>query len=163
MSMLSEFKEFAAKGNVVDLAVGVIIGAAFGKITSSLVDDVLMPVIGRITSVGGGTALDFKDKFISLDGRSFESLAAAKAAGAPVLAFGNFINQIIYFLIVAFAMFLLVKGINAMRRAQSDAPEAAPEPSNEEKILMEIRDAIKGQATGTPTPQIGTRPGLSEA
>jgi large conductance mechanosensitive channel protein len=164
MSFLSEFKEFAARGNVVDLAVGVIVGAAFGKITTSLVDDLFMPIIGRITSgFGGGKALDFKDQFLVLDGRSFDSLAAARAAGAPVIAFGNFINQVIYFLLVAFAMFLLVKGINSLRRQQADAPAAAPEPSNEEKLLMEIRDVLKGQAPGAPIESPGTRPGITEA
>ena len=163
MSFLSEFKEFAAKGNVVDLAVGVIIGAAFGKITTSVVDDMLMPIVGRVTSgIGGGKPLDFKDLFVTLNGAPYESLAAARAAGAPVIAYGNFINQVIYFRLVAFAMFLLVKGINALRRGQADEPAAAPEPSLQEKLLMEIRDTLKAQPAGTPSPQVGTRPGAEE-
>jgi large conductance mechanosensitive channel len=105
--MLSEFKKFIMRGNVVDLAVGVIIGAAFGGIVTSLVNDVLMPPIGRL--LGG---VDFKDFFISLSGQSFPTLAAAKAAGAPTLNYGVFLNTVINFLIVAFAIFLLIQQVN---------------------------------------------------
>src|SRR6267143_824191 len=105
--MLSEFKKFIMRGNVVDLAVGVIIGAAFGGIVTSLVNDVLMPPIGRL--LGG---VDFKDFFISLSGQSFPTLAAAKAAGAPTLNYGLFLNTLINFLIVAFSVFLVVQQVN---------------------------------------------------
>jgi large conductance mechanosensitive channel len=118
--MLSEFKTFTTRGKVVDLAVGVIIGAAFGTIVTSLVNDVLMPPIGRL--LGGA---DFKDLFISLSGQSFPTLAAAKAAGAPTLNYGVFLNAIINFLIVAFAVFLLVQQVNRL------FPKPAPAPTKE--------------------------------
>ena len=105
--MLKEFKEFAMRGSVLDLAVGVIIGAAFGKVVSSLVDDVIMPPIGRLLG-----HVDFSNLFINLSDKHFESLAAAKAAGAPTLNYGSFLNTIINFLIVAFAVFLLVRSVN---------------------------------------------------
>lgn len=105
--MLKEFKEFAMRGSVLDLAVGVIIGAAFGKVVSSLVDDVIMPPIGRLLG-----HVDFSNLFINLSDKSYESLAAAKTAGAPTLNYGNFLNTIISFLIVAFAVFLLVRSVN---------------------------------------------------
>ena len=117
--MLSEFKTFVMRGNVVDLAVGVIIGAAFGTIVTSFVNDVLMPPIGRL--LGG---VDFKDLFISLSGQSFPTLAAAKAAGAPTLNYGVFLNAVINFLIVAFAVFLLVQQVN--RLFPKPAAPAAP-------------------------------------
>lgn len=105
--MLKEFKEFAMRGNVLDLAVGVIIGAAFGKIVSSLVDDVIMPPVGRLLG-----RVNFSDLFINLGDKPAESLAAAKAAGIPTLNYGNFINTIINFIIVAFCVFLLVRSVN---------------------------------------------------
>ncbi len=105
--MLKEFKEFAMRGSVLDLAVGVIIGAAFGKVVSSLVDDVIMPPIGRLLG-----HVDFSNLFINLSDKTYESLAAAKAAGAPTLNYGNFLNTIIGFIIVAFAVFLLVRSVN---------------------------------------------------
>ena len=105
--MLKEFKEFAMRGNVLDLAVGVILGAAFGKIVASLVDDMLMPPLGRVLG-----RVDFSNLFINLSDKSFETLAAAKAAGAPTLNYGNFINTIINFVIVAFSIFLLVRSVN---------------------------------------------------
>jgi large conductance mechanosensitive channel len=107
MNVLKEFKEFAMRGSVLDLAVGVIIGAAFGKIVASLVDDVLMPPLGRILG-----HVDFSNLFINLSDKSFDTLAAAKAAGAPTLNYGNFINTIINFLIVAFSIFLVVRSVN---------------------------------------------------
>ena len=116
--MFKEFKEFAMRGNVVDLAVGIIIGGAFGKIVSSFVNDILMPPIGRLLG-----NLDFSNIFISLSGKSYDSLAAAKAAGAPTLNIGLFINAIIDFVIVAFALFLVIR---AMNRLQRPAPAAAP-------------------------------------
>ena len=116
--MLKEFKDFAVKGNVVDLAIAVIMGAAFGAIISSLVNDVIMPVIGY--ALGG---VNFNDLFISLDGTAYPSLAAAKAAGAATINYGVFINTIIDFIIVAFVLFLLVRSINRMKKAP--APAAA--------------------------------------
>jgi len=105
--MFKEFKAFAMRGNVLDLAVGVIIGAAFGAIVNSLVGDIIMPPIGRVMG-----NVDFKDLFIPLDGKTYESLAVAKTAGAPVIAYGSFLNTIINFVIVAFAIFLLVRQVN---------------------------------------------------
>jgi large conductance mechanosensitive channel len=117
--MFKEFKEFAMRGNVLDLAIGVIIGAAFGAIVTSLVTDIIMPPIGL--AMGG---LDFKDLFVSLNGQTYPSLAAAKTAGAPVIAYGNFLNTVINFLIVAFAIFLLVKQVNRFKKRvpASEAP-----------------------------------------
>lgn len=117
--MLKEFKEFAARGNVVDLAIGVILGAAFGKIVTSLVDDILMPPIGLL--LGGA---DFSNLFISLNGQHYASLAQAKEAGAPTVNYGVFLNSIISFLIVSFAVFLLVRQINRLKRHEE--PAAAP-------------------------------------
>ena len=117
--MLKEFKEFAMRGNVLDLAVGVVIGAAFGKIVASLVDDVIMPPIGRLLG-----HVDFSNLFIDLTGTHHASIAEAKAAGAPTLNYGMFINNIIDFVIVAFAVFLLVRQVNRMQRP---APVVAPQ------------------------------------
>ena len=138
MGMIKEFQEFAVKGNVVDMAVGIIIGGAFGTIVKSLVSDVIMPPIGL--ALGG---VDFSDLFINLTDIQYESLAAANEAGAPVIAYGSFINNIISFLIVAFAVFLLVKGINNMKKKEEEAPAAPPEPTKTEVLLEEIRDALK--------------------
>jgi len=118
--MLKEFKEFAMRGNVLDMAVGIIIGAAFGKIVTSLVNDVIMPPIGLI--VGN---VDFSSLFINLSGQSYPSLAAAKAAGAPVVALGVFLNSILDFIIVSFVIFLLIRQVNRMKR-RTEAPPAAP-------------------------------------
>ena len=118
--MLKEFREFAMRGNVIDLAVGVIIGAAFGKIVSSLVADIIMPPIGM--AMGG---IDFSSLFVSLNGQAYPSLAAAQEAGAPTINYGLFINNVIDFLIVAFVIFLLVRAINRMSKPKA-APEAAP-------------------------------------
>jgi large conductance mechanosensitive channel len=117
MGMISEFKEFAVKGNVIDLAVGFILGAAFGKIVTSLVNDIIMPPIGML--LGG---VNFADLFISLDGKSYTSLEVAQAAGAPVIAYGSFINVIIEFLIIALALFFMIKAINRLKRQQPPAP-----------------------------------------
>ena len=118
--MLKEFKEFAMRGNVIDLAVGVIIGAAFGTIVKSLVEDVLMPPIGLL--VGG---LDFSNLFVSLSGQHYPSLAAAKEAGAPTINYGLFLNNVLNFVIVAFAIFLLVRQINRLKR-ETPVPPPAP-------------------------------------
>ncbi|WP_086616925.1 large conductance mechanosensitive channel protein MscL [Erythrobacter tepidarius] len=135
--MLSEFKAFIARGNVLDLAVGVIIGGAFGAIVSSLTDDVLMPLIGLLT--GGG--VDFSNKYIVLSGEApaGASLAAAREAGANVLALGSFITAIINFLILAFVIFLIVRQANKLM----PPAEAAPAGPTEVELLAEIRDALK--------------------
>ena len=120
--MFSEFKKFVMRGNVMDLAIGVIIGAAFGKIVTSLVDDILMPVIGLVAG-----KMDFANFFVSLNGQSYPTVAAAKAAGAPTLNYGVFINTVIQFLIVAFVIFLIVKQVNRLL-----PPPPAPAPSTKD-------------------------------
>src|SRR5947208_14052285 len=116
--MLKEFKEFVMRGNVLDLAIAVIIGGAFGAIVTSMINDVLMPPIGLILG-----KVDFKDLFVSLNGQTYASLAAAKTAGAPVIAYGQFINVVTNFLIIGFVVFLLVKQVNRFKK-QAAAPEA---------------------------------------
>ena len=142
MGFIKEFKEFAMKGNVMDMAVGVIIGGAFGKIVSSLVDDVLMPVIGKLT---GGVS--FVDLFVTLGDGNYKTLAAAKEAGAAVFAYGQFLQNIVDFLIVAFCIFLMLKGINKMNRKKEEpAPEPeAPKGPTQEELLAEIRDLLKNK------------------
>lgn len=141
--MLQEFKKFIMRGNVLDLAVAVIIGAAFGAVVTSLVNDILMPPIGLL--MGG---VDFSNLFIDLSGGSYASLAAAQEAGAAVIAYGAFLNTVINFLIVAFAIFMVVKAAASMQKKQEAAPAAPPAPSAEEKLLGEIRDLLKkGAAT----------------
>jgi large conductance mechanosensitive channel len=135
--MLQEFKEFALRGNVVDMAVGIIIGAAFSTIVQSLVNDVIMPPIGVVT---GG--VDFSNIYIPLSSASYDSLAQAKAAGAPTMNIGVFINSVISFSIVAFVLFLVIKGMNHLRRKQEEAPATEPPPSREVQLLEEIRDAL---------------------
>lgn len=122
--MIKEFREFAMRGNVVDLAVGLILGVAFGAIVASLVDDIIMPPIGML--LGG---VDFSNLFIDLSGQGYPSLAAAQEAGAPTINYGLFINTVIHFLIVAFAVFLLVRAINRLSRKQEVEEEAAPDPA----------------------------------
>ena len=144
--MLKEFKEFAVKGSVVDLAIGVIIGGAFGTIVSSMVDDVIMPVIGAI--FGG---LDFSNYFFGLSSAvDASTLEAAREQGA-VLAYGSFITAVVNFTIIAFVLFLVVKGINRMKRELEEAPKEAetkePEVPREQVLLEEIRDLLKKQAT----------------
>jgi len=131
MSMLQEFKEFAVKGNVVDLAVGIIIGGAFGKIVSSFVADVIMPPIGVL--VGG---VDFSDLAVTLK-------AAVGETPAVTLNYGNFIQSLVDFTIVAFAIFMMIKLINSLKRKEEAAPEPEPAPSKEELLLTEIRDLLK--------------------
>ena len=130
--MLKEFKEFAMRGNVLDMAVGIIIGAAFGKIVSSLVEDVLMPPIGLLLG-----KVDFSSLFINLSGQSYPSLEAAKAAGAATLNYGIFINAIINFLIVAFAIFLLIKQVNRFTAKKEETP-AAPSTKDCPRCLSQI-------------------------
>ena len=144
MGFIKEFKEFAVKGNVMDMAVGVIIGGAFGKIVSSLVDDVLMPVVSLCT---GG--VDFTNLFVKLSGEGdFNTLAEAQEAGASVMAYGQFIQNIVDFLIVAFCIFLMIKGMNKLNKKKEEEPAPAPEPpapSKEETLLTEIRDLLKNK------------------
>jgi large conductance mechanosensitive channel len=136
--MLKEFRDFAMKGNVVDLAVGVIIGLAFGAIVNSMVNDIIMPIIGAIT---GG--LDFSNYFIGLSKAvTASNLADAKKQGA-VLAWGNFLTFTLNFIIIAFVLFMVVKGMNTLKRRDAAAPAAPPKPSREEELLTEIRDLLK--------------------
>jgi large conductance mechanosensitive channel len=135
MSFMSEFKEFAVKGNVMDLAVGVIIGGAFGKIVDSVVGDLIMPIVGKI--FGG---LDFNNYFIALSGQTANTLVEAKKAGA-VFAYGSFITIAINFIILAFIIFLMVKQMNKLKR---EAPAAPPAPPTEDVLLLrQIRDSLK--------------------
>ena len=136
--MLKEFKEFAMKGNVLDMAIGVIIGGAFGKIVTSLVSDVLMPPLGLLLG-----KVDFSSLFFNLSGTPHPSLAAAKAAGAPTINYGVFLQAVLDFVIIAFAIFLLVKQVNRFRTPPP--PPAPAGPTNEEKLLMEIRDELKAR------------------
>ena len=138
MSIMSEFKEFAVKGNVVDLAVGVIIGGAFGKIVDSVVNDLIMPLLGKVT---GG--LDFSNYYFALNGQPAGlPLAEARKAGA-VFAFGNFITVLIYFIILAFIIFLMIKQINRLKKESPAAP-AEPPPTPEDVLLLrQIRDSLK--------------------
>lgn len=137
--MLKEFKEFIARGNVMDMAVGIIMGAAFTAIVNSMVGDLIMPVIGVATS-----GVDFADKFVALNGMEYASLAAAQEAGAPVVTYGLFINAVINFVIVAFVIFMLVKGVNKLKRAAEDPKQKdAPPPPKEVVLLTEIRDLLK--------------------
>jgi large conductance mechanosensitive channel len=139
--MWREFREFAMRGNVVDLAVGIIIGAAFTTIVNSLVNDLIMPPIGVL--IGG---IDFSSFFVTLKGGSYPTLEAAKAAGAVTMNYGLFINAVIRFVIVAFAIFILVKQINRLNREPPAAePPPPPEPSREEVLLAEIRDLLKAR------------------
>ncbi|HME72384.1 MAG TPA: large conductance mechanosensitive channel protein MscL [Myxococcota bacterium] len=136
--MLSEFKEFAVKGNVVDMAVGIVIGGAFGGIVTSLVNDVIMPPVGLLLG-----KVDFANLFIDLSGKGFSALSEAKKAGAPVMAYGQFLNTIINFTILAFVIFLLIQGINRLKRQAAAAPPPAPAaPPAEEVLLREIRDLL---------------------
>ena len=139
MSFIQDFKAFALKGNVVDMAVGVIIGGAFGKIVSSLVDDIIMPLIGKMT---GGVS--FTDLFVNLGEGNYQTLAAAKEAGAAVFAYGQFIQNIIDFLIVAFCIFLMIKGMNNLNKKKEEEP-AAPAGPTQEELLGEIRDLLKNK------------------
>jgi len=148
MSFIKEFKEFAMKGNVIDLAVGVIIGGAFGKIVTSMVNDLIMPPISLLIGDKG-----FANFYIPLNSKVQEFVAAnpnasledAKKAG-PVFAWGNFATEVINFIILAFIIFLMVKAINSMKRKQEEAPKAAPVPSKEEVLLGEIRDLLKARS-----------------
>jgi large conductance mechanosensitive channel len=133
MTMLQEFREFALKGNVIDLAVGVIIGSAFGKIVTSLVNNIFMPILGLVLG-----RIDFSNLFIVLNGSHVASLREAADRGVPVFAYGLFINAVIEFLIIAFCLFIVIKQVNRFKK-----PAIAPGPSGEEKLLTEIRDLLK--------------------
>lgn len=150
MGLVKEFKEFAMKGNVMDMAVGVIIGAAFGKIVGSLINDLIMPVVGIF-----GKA-DFSNMYFGLTEKVREGVNAASAAGVglsleearklgPVFAYGNFITEVINFLILAFAIFMMIKGMNSLRKKEAAAPAPPPGPTPDQKLLMEIRDAIRSK------------------
>ena len=135
--MLKEFKEFAMRGNVVDMAVGIIIGAAFGKIISSLVKDVIMPPIGMMMG-----SVDFSQLYINLSDKAYETLALAQEAGAPTINYGIFMNHVLDFLIVAFAIFMVIRGMNKLKKKEEEKPAEPPKPSEEVKLLTEIRDAL---------------------
>lgn len=136
--MLKEFREFAVRGNVLDMAVGIIIGAAFTTIVRSAVDDVIMPPIGLL--LGG---VDFSDLYLNLSGQEAPSLAAAKEAGLPVIAYGLFINAVISFVIVAFVLFWIIRAMNMLKRREEAAPAPPAEPPPEQVLLAEIRDLLK--------------------
>ncbi len=137
--MLKEFREFIARGNVMDMAVGIIMGAAFTAIVNSMVGDLIMPVIGVMTS-----GVDFADKYVSLNGEAYASLKAAKEAGAPVITYGLFINAVINFVIVSFVIFMLVKGVNKLKRqAETQKGADAPPPPQDIVLLSEIRDLLR--------------------
>ena len=144
--MLKEFKDFIARGNVMDMAVGIIMGAAFTAIVNSMVGDLIMPVIGVLTS-----GVDFADKFVALDGNSYASLKAAKDAGVSVMSYGIFINAVINFLIISFVVFMLVKGVNKIKAAaekeeKDKAAAAPPAPPADVVLVGEIRDLLKKAA-----------------
>lgn len=135
--MLEEFKKFVMRGNVLDMAVGIIIGAAFKDVVSGFTNGVMMPPIGLLA---GGA--DFSNLFVALSGGSFETLAAAQEAGAAVITYGSFINTVIDFLIVAFAVFLLVRGVNSLQKKEEEKPK---EPPKQEVLLEEIRDLLQAR------------------
>ena len=138
MSVASEFKEFISKGNVLDLAVGVIIGAAFGKIVTSLTDDILMPVVGLALG-----RVDFANLFVALNGEHYATLADAKKAGAGTLNYGLFIIAVINFLIIAFVIFLVVKAANKVKKAPVEVAPVVPVATQDQLLLAEIRDALR--------------------
>lgn len=141
MGFFSDFKASLMKGDVLSLATAVVIGAAFGKIVSSAVDDLIMPIIGLIT---GG--IDFTQKFITLDGNSYATLAEANKAGAAVITYGNFVQAVINFVIISFFIFVVLRAAEKARKKEAVAPAAPPAPTTEEKLLMEIRDALKARS-----------------
>ena len=138
MSMMSEFRDFAVKGNAIDMAVGIIIGGAFGKIVSSLVNDVILPPIGKL--LGG---VDFKQLFLNLGETSYATLAEAQEAGAPTLNYGNFLQNVFDFLIIAFVIFMMVRAINKAKKKEEEKPAEPPKPSEEVLLLREIRDGLQ--------------------
>ncbi|MEM1160648.1 MAG: large conductance mechanosensitive channel protein MscL [Pseudomonadota bacterium] len=144
MAIMQEFKDFAVKGNVVDMGVGIVIGAAFTTIVKSFVSDIVNPIIGIFT---GG--IDFSNLFVNMSGQEVASVAEAQEKGLAVISYGNFINAIIAFLIVAWILFMVIRSVNKMKKEEEEAPaepEADPEPTAEEKLLTEIRDLLAKQA-----------------
>lgn len=135
--MVKEFRDFILRGNVLDLAVAVIIGAAFLAIVNSLVNDIIMPILGLLT---GG--INFNSLYINLSGKTFESYEAAKAAGAAVIGYGAFIQAVVSFLLIAFVVFMLIKAVNLAMRKKAEAPPPPPGPTREEQLLTEIRDLL---------------------
>jgi len=138
--MLNEFKKFAMRGNVVDMAVGIIIGGAFGKIVASMVNDVIMPPLGLLLG-----NVDFSQLFINLTDQPYETLAAAQEAGAATINYGMFINETVNFIIVAFAIFMMIKGMNSMKKKEEEKPAEPAKPSAEVELLTEIRDSLKNR------------------
>jgi large conductance mechanosensitive channel len=136
--MLNEFKKFAMRGNVVDMAVGIVIGAAFGKIVSSAVNDVIMPPIGMLMG-----NVDFSNLFINLGANDYATLELARAAGAATINYGIFINTVLDFVIVAFAIFMVIRGMNKLQTKEEEKPAEPPKPSDEVLLLTEIRDSLK--------------------
>lgn len=136
--MLKEFKEFIARGNVIDLAVGIIIGTAFTAVVNSVVGDLVMPIVGALMA-----GIDFSDYFLALNGEDYANLKAAKDAGAPVVTYGQFINAAINFLIVAFVVFILVKNVNKLKRKTEAEPAGDIPPPADIQLLTEIRDLLK--------------------
>ena len=145
MSLAKEFKQFIMRGNVLDLAVGVIIGASFGKIVNSLVNDILMPPLGKLMK-----GVDFANLYIPLDGKDYATLDAAKKAGAATISYGLFINVLIEFVIVAFCIFLIIKMVNKLQRQEAVAPSTPPAPTQSEKLLTDIRDLLKKESAKKP-------------
>ena len=138
MGFVSEFKEFIAKGNVLDLAIGVIIGAAFGKIVTSLTDDIIMPVIGLALG-----KVDFANLFIAMNGQHYATIAEAKKAGVGTINYGLFLNALINFLIIAFIIFMIVKAANKLKKAPVEVVAVVPAPTTDQQLLMEIRDSLR--------------------
>ncbi len=138
MSLMSEFKDFAVKGNAIDMAVGIIIGGAFGKIVSSLVNDVILPPIGKL--LGG---VDFTQLFVNLGDGDYATLAEAQEAAAPTLNYGNFLQNVFDFGIIAFVIFMMVKAINKAKKKEEEKPAEPPKPSEEVVLLREIRDGLQ--------------------
>ena len=139
--MLKEFKEFAMRGNVIDMAVGIIIGAAFGKIISSFVADILMPPIGLLLG-----NVDFSELYINLTAQQYATLAEAKEAGAATINYGLWLNTVVDFTIVAFAIFLVIQQMNKLKKKEEAAPAPPPAPSKEALLLAEIRDLLKARS-----------------
>jgi large conductance mechanosensitive channel len=139
--MLKEFREFALRGNVVDMAVGIIIGAAFGKIVTSLVNDVVMPPIGLLMG-----KVDFSQLFLNLSGTDYPSLTAAQEAGAATINYGMFINNVLDFVIVAFAIFLVIRAMNKLKKKAEEKPQEEPKPSAEVQLLTQIRDTLQNRS-----------------
>ena len=138
MRFISEFKEFIAKGNVLDLAIGVIIGAAFGKIVTSLTDDIIMPVIGLALG-----KIDFANLFLAMNGQHYATIAEAKKAGVGTINYGLFLNALINFLIIAFIIFIIVKAANKLKKAPVEVVAVVPPPTTDQQLLMEIRDSLR--------------------